>query len=297
MGIMLVVLGGTFTAMTNAMRAEQTARSITTLNGHLRSSMDLRGARLPADRPGPADRAASSACRTAPARRRSCGPVRPRPAAAPASRTFPVAPTISAVTVGPDLGPPINGQCTDVITTLAVDGVFDERQRRVRSTANGQSHHDSPERQHLRRARRVRRQPARRRPPRSCAAGHVRPAIALRHRGGRPDRHLRARRSAAGSTSSTRPASWWARPTRSSVAPRRSNRARHRWRRHPDGAVGGVPGPDDHLLRGHDHQPDQPAPDAPDQRQRRQRGGLRAGGASASPTTSPTASSNPSASG
>ena len=28
-------------AMTNAMKAEQTARSITTLNGHLRSSMDL----------------------------------------------------------------------------------------------------------------------------------------------------------------------------------------------------------------------------------------------------------------
>ncbi len=53
---------------------------------------------------------------------------RPGPAAAGACAgvtPFPIAPTISAVTVGPDLGPPINGQCTDVITTLAHDGVFD----------------------------------------------------------------------------------------------------------------------------------------------------------------------------
>ena len=31
------------------------------------------------------------------------------------------------MTVGPDLGPPINGQCTDVITTLALDGAFEQR--------------------------------------------------------------------------------------------------------------------------------------------------------------------------
>ena len=54
MGIMLVVLAGTFSAMTNAMQAEQTARGITTLNGHLRASMDLAGPRPPPGRPGAA---------------------------------------------------------------------------------------------------------------------------------------------------------------------------------------------------------------------------------------------------
>jgi len=38
---------------------------------------------------------------------------------------FPVAANLTAVTVGPSLGPPINGVCTDVITTLAFDGAFD----------------------------------------------------------------------------------------------------------------------------------------------------------------------------
>ena len=41
MGIMLVVLAGTFTAMTSAMRAEQAAKQVTTMNSNLRASMDL----------------------------------------------------------------------------------------------------------------------------------------------------------------------------------------------------------------------------------------------------------------
>jgi len=67
--------------------------------------------------------------------------VRPGPAAAGGCggvTTFAVDPTISAVTVGPDLGPPINGQCTDVINTLAVDGAF-ENVNVASMTANGQS--------------------------------------------------------------------------------------------------------------------------------------------------------------
>ena len=38
MGIMLVILAGTFTAIVPAMTADQTARGIVTLNGHLRAS-------------------------------------------------------------------------------------------------------------------------------------------------------------------------------------------------------------------------------------------------------------------
>lgn len=137
MFIMLVVLAGTFAAMTNAMRAEQSARSITTLNGHLRSSMDVVvrdflqvGQGLPVGRVigvpnGPG----------------SLPIIRPGPAAAGACvgvANFPVAPTLSAVTVGPDLGPPINGQCTDVITTLAHDGAF-ENVNVTSIAANGRS--------------------------------------------------------------------------------------------------------------------------------------------------------------
>jgi type II secretory pathway pseudopilin PulG len=124
MGIMMIVLAGTFTAMTNAMTAEQTARGITTLNGHLRASMDVvvrdllqvgQGLQVGRVVGIPNGGAAAQIVRPGPAANGVCAGVTP----------FPLSPTISAVTVGPDLGPPINGQCTDVITTLALDGAFE----------------------------------------------------------------------------------------------------------------------------------------------------------------------------
>jgi prepilin-type N-terminal cleavage/methylation domain-containing protein len=124
MTIMLVVLGGTFTAMTNAMRAEETVRSITTINGHLRSSMDLlvrdflqTGQGLQTGRviTVPNGAGAQPIRRPGPPATGGCAGV----------ANFPVDPTISAITVGADLGPPINGQCTDVVTVLAVDGAFE----------------------------------------------------------------------------------------------------------------------------------------------------------------------------
>lgn len=124
MGIMLVVLGGTFTAMTNAMRSEKAARDVTSMNGNLRAAMDLivrdllqAGQGLPVGRRigvphGPG----------------SVPIVRPGPGpagACPGVDEFPVDPSIPAISVGPDLGPPVNGQCTDVITILAADGAFE----------------------------------------------------------------------------------------------------------------------------------------------------------------------------
>ena len=41
MTVMLLVLAGTLTAMTNAMGTERTAREMPDMNGHLRASMDL----------------------------------------------------------------------------------------------------------------------------------------------------------------------------------------------------------------------------------------------------------------
>jgi prepilin-type N-terminal cleavage/methylation domain-containing protein len=124
MGILLVILGGVFTAMTNAMTAERTARGITTLNGHLRSSMDLVvrdllqvGQGLPTGRVigVPNGPGSVAIIQPGPAGDGTCNGV----------NTFPVAQRLQAVTVGPDLGPAINGQCTDVITTLAHDGAFE----------------------------------------------------------------------------------------------------------------------------------------------------------------------------
>lgn len=137
MGIMLVVLAGVFAALTNAMTAEQTARGITTLNGHLRSSMDLVvrdmlqvGQGLPTGRVigVPNGAGATAITRPGPAADGACAGV----------AMFPVATVLQAVTVGPDLGPAINGQCTDVITMLAHDGAFEDIN--VSSiAANGQS--------------------------------------------------------------------------------------------------------------------------------------------------------------
>ena len=137
MGIMMIILGGVFTAMTNAMSAERTARGITTLNGHLRSSMDLVvrdmlqvGQGLPVGRVVgvPNGPGASPIIRPGPPSDGTCDGV----------DTFPAEPTLQAVTVGPDLGPAINGQCTDVITTLAHDGAF-ENVNISSMTASGQS--------------------------------------------------------------------------------------------------------------------------------------------------------------
>lgn len=140
MGIMLVVLGGTFSAMSQAMKGEELVRLTTNMNASLRATMDLAvrdflqigqglpdsrrigvpnnvGA-LPIFRPGP--RAAE---------------VAPCPGVPP---TFPVDATIPAVVVGPGLGAQVNGVCSDVITVLAADGTFDSVPLRA-IAANGSS--------------------------------------------------------------------------------------------------------------------------------------------------------------
>ncbi len=124
MGIMLFVLAGTFTAMNNAMLSERTAREVTTLNGNLRASMDLMvrdllqvGQGLPVGRRVGVPNGPGSVAITRP------GP--PASGGCPGVGQFPVGPSLPAVNVGPGFGPPINGQCTDVITTIAADGAFE----------------------------------------------------------------------------------------------------------------------------------------------------------------------------
>lgn len=124
MGVTLVVLGGTFSAMSSSIRDAQTAKQVTSLNYNLRTAMDVivrdmlqvgqglpGGSRITVpngpgatliNRPGPA---ISGAC--------------------PGATRFPAGAFLPAVTSGPGLGPPIGARCTDVITTLAVDATFE----------------------------------------------------------------------------------------------------------------------------------------------------------------------------
>ncbi|MCA1585816.1 MAG: prepilin-type N-terminal cleavage/methylation domain-containing protein, partial [Acidobacteria bacterium] len=123
MGIMLLVLSGTLSIMSSAMKSQQTMKDVLDMNSHLRASMDLIqrdllqvGQGLPVGRRVgvPNGDGAVAINRPGPGDVDGCGGV----------TTFGTDPTIPAVSVGPGIGPPINDECTDVITILAADNVF-----------------------------------------------------------------------------------------------------------------------------------------------------------------------------
>lgn len=126
MGIMLLVLAGTMSIMSDAMKSQRTMKDVLDMNSHLRASMDLIqrdllqvGQGLPVGRRiGIPNDVGSTAI------------VRPGPTLAQAGAlcggvtTFPAAPSIPAVSVGPGRGPALSGECTDVLTMLAADNTF-----------------------------------------------------------------------------------------------------------------------------------------------------------------------------
>lgn len=123
MTIMLIVLAGTLSIMADAIKAQNTVKGVLDMNGHLRASMDLMqrdmlqvGQGLPVGRRVgiPNDAGSTAIIRPGPAASTGCAGV----------TTFPIDSTLPAVSVGPGLGPRVNGVCTDVITTLAADNMF-----------------------------------------------------------------------------------------------------------------------------------------------------------------------------
>ena len=120
MGLMSIVLGGAFAALTDVAKANDTVKLVTGMNNNIRVGMDLVvrdliqvGQGLPTGRVI----AVPSGTGAQPI-------VRPGPAGT--NYTFdPNATSVSAVTVGAGLGPTINGQPTDMITTIAADNAFD----------------------------------------------------------------------------------------------------------------------------------------------------------------------------
>jgi len=124
MGVMLLVLASTMQVMKDAMGATTTTKQMLDMNSHLRASMDLMqrdmlqvGQGLPVGRRIgiPNGFGSTPVVRPGPAATGACAGV----------TTFPLDSTIPAVSAGPDLGPPINGECTDVVTIMAADNLFE----------------------------------------------------------------------------------------------------------------------------------------------------------------------------
>lgn len=116
-----LVMLGVVSSMQAAMRAQSSVKQVTSMNGNLRIGMDLivrdliqAGQGLPS---GLVVTVASGA---------GAQPI-VRPGPTGSNLVFDtVSGTISAVTVGPGLGPAVDGQPTDMITVLAADNAFDE---------------------------------------------------------------------------------------------------------------------------------------------------------------------------
>lgn len=121
MAVSSMVMAGVFSVMTSTQQANNTVKQVTAMNNNLRVAMDLivrdliqAGQGLP-----------SGMVVTVPSGAGALPIARPGPVGE--NYTFDESlPTISAVTVGPGLGPEINGQPTDMITILAADNAFDE---------------------------------------------------------------------------------------------------------------------------------------------------------------------------
>lgn len=121
--ITLVVLGGVTQVMGGAINANRTAKEMLDMNAHLRASMDLIqrdmlqvGQGLPVGRRVgiPNDAGAAAINRPGPGTTPGCAGV----------TTFPMDPSLPAISVGPGVGPAVNGVCTDVLTILAADNLF-----------------------------------------------------------------------------------------------------------------------------------------------------------------------------
>lgn len=122
MTITLLILAGTVVAMTNAMRASETAKSMTGMNSNLRVGMDMMARDFIQTGQGmPTGRVVSI-----PNGDGAVPILRPGPPGT--VYTFdPASPVLSSVTSGPGLGPMVNGQQTDMVTVIASDSSFESQ--------------------------------------------------------------------------------------------------------------------------------------------------------------------------
>ena len=122
MGVMVVITGAAMTAMSDAIKANQSALFVTGMNANLRTGMDLvtrdllqTGQGLP-----------NGGVILIPSGLGSTQIKLPGPPGTAYKSTLGDT-DISAVTPGPGLGPVVNGVATDMITVLEADSAFDHR--------------------------------------------------------------------------------------------------------------------------------------------------------------------------
>ena len=123
--IVLIIMGGALTALTNAYRSNESAKIVTDVNNNLRIGVDLIvrdfiqvGQGLPTGRTV-----------QVPSGTGALQIQRPHPQGSTCTAWPAGTATIPAVTPGPGCGPTIDGVATDMVTTLAVDSVLDARSR------------------------------------------------------------------------------------------------------------------------------------------------------------------------
>jgi prepilin-type N-terminal cleavage/methylation domain-containing protein len=121
MAVVLVVMAGTLSALMNAFRANEGARSVIDVNNNLRIGADLLvrdliqvGQGLPTGR-----------VVQVPSGTGALQIQRPHPAGSTCTAWPAGTVAIPAVTPGPGCGPAIEGVATDMVTTIAVDSVLD----------------------------------------------------------------------------------------------------------------------------------------------------------------------------
>ena len=122
MGVLVVVIGATMSAMSNAIAANQSVLFLTGMNANLRTGMDL----LTRDLLQTGQGMPNGGVILIPSGAGSTPIKRPGPPGT--TYTSALGDTdISAVTPGPGLGPVVNGVPTDIITVLEADSAFDHR--------------------------------------------------------------------------------------------------------------------------------------------------------------------------
>lgn len=115
-----VLMGMTMTSMFESMRANEAANEVTGMNNQLRDGVDL------------FVRDSLQIAQGLPNSRRLTVPngtgilLINRPGPPGAALTFIDDTSIGAITPGPNLGPTVNGQATDIITFLGADGTFED---------------------------------------------------------------------------------------------------------------------------------------------------------------------------
>jgi prepilin-type N-terminal cleavage/methylation domain-containing protein len=129
LAVTMLIMGGTFTAMTQAMKSHETAKLMTGMNSNLRVAMDI----VIRDLLQTAQGMPNSKRVEVPNGLGAQTIVRPGPTA----MTFVAAPSMPAISYGPNLGPTVDGHATDMLTLLIGDSAVNNVPLRRFTTSGG----------------------------------------------------------------------------------------------------------------------------------------------------------------